>query len=138
MHFRPKNLKEVAQQAPTLEAWGSALAEFLDEVNATRKKGQPKALLELVSEEPPFLRDRFKQGETADAFGAALAEYIAESIFAPSPSWTRKDHRFLSDPWYPHSRIEDHPQLRIFIERDTPQAFRNHNVFIDENSLTRT
>jgi hypothetical protein len=137
MSIRPKSLKEVAQKASTLEAWGLALAEFLDEVNAVRRTGQTVALLDLVRDEPPVLKIRFKQGDTADAFGAALAEYIAQSVFVPAPTWTRKQERFLSHAWFPLRQFAEQPRLRALIERETPKVFREHNVFIDENSLVR-
>ncbi len=77
-------------------------------------------------------------GEQADAFGAAMAEYLAEIGSFPAPIWTRKPERFLSYSWYPLPHIAEHPQLRAFVEARTPRAFREHNVFIDENSLVRT
>ncbi|MSU49902.1 MAG: hypothetical protein EXS37_12595 [Opitutus sp.] len=138
MHFRPKSLKEVAEQALNLEAWGLALAEFMDEVNATRKQGRGQALFDLIREEPPIVRFRFEGGDAADAFGAALAEYLAQSVSIPPPPWTRKAERFLADAWFPLPHISEHPRLRELIERLTPQPFREHNVFIDENSLART
>jgi hypothetical protein len=138
MHFRPKSLKEVAEQAFNLEAWGFALAEFMDEVNATRKLGQGRALFDLIRDEPPLVRSRFEGGEAADAFGAAFAEYVAQSVSSPPPPWTRKTERFLAKAWFPLPHISEHPRLRELIERLTPQPFREHNVFIDENSLVRT
>lgn len=138
MPFRPKNLKEVARQASTLEAWGSALAEFLDEVSAIQKAGNRWHLQSLVVEEPSVLRQRFQSGDQADAFAAALAEYLAEIGSFPVPIWTRKPDRFLSYSWYPLPHIAEHPQLRALIEARTPRAFRDHNIFIDENSLVRT
>ena len=137
MPFRPKSLKEVSQHASSLEAWGFALAEFLDEVNARRKVGDRQELGSLVSDEPSVLRQLFQAGDTADAFAAALAEYLAESVPFPAPTWTRKPDRFLSHAWYPLPNMADHPQLRALIEAQTPRSFREHNIFIDENSLVR-
>jgi hypothetical protein len=137
MPTRPKSLKEVAQKASSLEAWSLALSDFLDEVTAVRRAGQIQALLDLVRDEPPFLKTRFADGETADAFSAALAEYIAQSASNSAPAWTRKPERFLGHPWFPLPQIADHPRLRAIIENETPAAFREHNVFIDENSLVR-
>lgn len=137
MPIRPKSLRAVAQKASTLEAWGFGLAEFLDEVTAVRRTGPSSSLFDLIKEEPPVLSVRFAQGETADAFGAALAEYLAQAAEVPSPAWTRQRERFLSHAWFPLRQIADQPHLRSVIERETPPAFREHNVFIDENSLIR-
>jgi hypothetical protein len=138
MHFRPKNLSGVSQKASTLEAWGLSLAEFLDEVHTVRVKEGSGALLELIREEPPLLKLRFEQGETADAFAAALAEHLANEAGIPPPAWTSKRERYLPKAWFPISQIAEQPYLRSLVERDTPKSFRNHNVFIDENSLART
>jgi hypothetical protein len=137
MPIRLKSLKEVAEKASTLEAWGFGLAELLDEVNAVRRAGRALSLFDLVREEPPVLRVRFAGGETADAFGAALAEYLSEEAAVPAPGWTRQRERFLSQAWFPLRQNADLPHLRSLIERETPPAFRAHNVFIDENSLVR-
>lgn len=137
MPIRPKSLKELAEKASTLEAWGFGLAEFLDEVNAVRRAGRSASLFDLVREEPPVLRTRFAEGETADAFGAALAEYLADAAAVSAPGWTRQRERFLSHAWFPLPQFADLPHLRSLIERETPPAFRAHNVFIDENSLVR-
>jgi hypothetical protein len=137
MPIRPRNLKEVAENASNLEAWSSALAEFLDETNA-RREGSPEELLALILEEPPVLRAKFLGGETADAFGAALAEYLADKFATKSPDWTRKSDRFLKGPWFPVASASAESRLRSLIEKGTPRAFREHNVFIDERSLRRT
>jgi hypothetical protein len=137
MPFRPKSLREVAQEASTLEAWGSGLAEFLDEVNAIRLRDGSSALLDLVKDEPPALKLRFEQGETADAFAAALAEHLAHEATVPAPAWTSKQERYLTKAWFPLSQIAELPNLRSLVESSTPQSFRNHNIFVDENSLVR-
>lgn len=138
MPFRPKTLKEVAQQASTIEAWGSALAEFLDEVNRARKQNDRQSLWTAISDEPPILRSQFQSGDAADAFSAALAEYLAETLSLSRPTWTQNADRYLDHAWYPLANISEHPRLRVLIEAKTPQPFRDRNVFIDENSLART
>jgi hypothetical protein len=138
MLTRPSSLKEIAETAPTLEAWGFALAEFLDGAHAVRRSGQAADVIALVRDEPPLLRLRFAEGETADAFGAALAEYLAESAARPAPAWTARPERFLREAWFPLRQIAGQPRLRALIERETPRSFREHNVFIDEPSLART
>jgi len=90
MPFRPKSLREVAERASSLEAWGGA-----------------------------------------------LAEYLAASCAFPAPVWTRGAGRFLPDPWWPLPRIAEHPHLREWIAARTPAVFREHNIYIDENSLVR-
>jgi hypothetical protein len=138
MPTRPASLKEIAEAAPTLEAWGFALAELLDDARAARRAGRAAGVIALVRDEPPLLRFKFSEGETADAFGAALAEYLAEDVALPAPAWTAGAERYLREAWFPLRQIAVQPQLRALIERETPRSFREHNVFIDERSLTRT
>lgn len=137
MPFRPKTLSDVAAEASNLEAWGSGLAEFLDEVNVWRKAGDREQLAAAVHDEPPILRSRFDCGSAADAFGAALAEYLAQSAAFVAPAWTRQPERFLPQAWFPLPHIATHPRLQALLEAQTPEAFRRHNIFIDENSLVR-
>lgn len=137
MPFRPKTLAEVAARAASLPDWGAGLAEFLDETNAWRKSGDHARLAAAVYDEPALLRSRFDSGSAADAFGAALAEYLAELTAIVAPAWTRNPERFLEHPWYPLPHIAAHPRLQALLEAQTPEPFRRHNIFIDENSLVR-
>lgn len=137
MHFRPKTLEELARQALSLEAWGSGLAEFLDEVDAWRRAAATERIVSAIQEEPSLLRSRFVAGDAADAFGAALAEFLAQTCGFRPPAWTRRRERFLAHPWFPLPHMGGHPRLRALLEAQTPEAFRRHNIFIDENSLVR-
>jgi hypothetical protein len=129
---RPKSLHEVAERATSLEAWGAALSDFLDEINFRR--AADISLGPCVQPVPKLLRAKFSGGEIADAFSAAVAEYFAtESLGGTAPAWTRQPERFLDIPWYP----DDSPQIRAYLDRVAPREFREHGVFIDIDSLAR-
>ena len=129
---RPESLSEIAEHADSIEAWGLALGDLLDEIGFRRQRGLPIA--SCLHAPPPLLRGKFAQGELADAFAAALAEQFAEEHGQePAPAWTRERERFLTTPWF----ADESPKLREYLRVTTPSAFREHGVYIDAISLTR-
>ena len=129
---RPESLSEIAEHADSIEAWGLALGNFLDEVGFRRRQKQP--IVSCLQVAPPLLREKFAQGELADAFAAALAEQLAaEHWQEPAPAWTRERERFLVSPWF----ADDSPKLREYLRAATPAEFREHGIYIDAISLSR-
>jgi hypothetical protein len=129
---RPESLHEIAERADSIEAWGLALGDLLDEIGFRR--GRSAAIASCLETEPPLLRGKFAQGEVADAFAAALAEYLsAEHLRENAPAWTRGRERFLAPPWF----ADDSPKLRDYLLTSAPPTFRDHGVFIDAISLSR-
>ena len=129
---RPESLREIAERADSIEAWGLALGDLLDEISFRR--GHSTAIASCLKAEPPLLRGKFTQGEVADAFAAALAEHFAAEYLPENPpTWTRGRERFLASPWF----ADDSPKLRDYLLKNAPPAFRDHGVFIDLISLSR-
>ena len=129
---RPESLSELAEHADSIEAWGLALGDFLDETAYRRQRGLPIA--SCLQAAPPLLRERFPQGELADAFAAALATQLAaDHLQASPPAWTQARERFLASPWY----ADDSPKLREYLRTSTPAAFQKHGIYIDAISLSR-
>ena len=129
---RPESLREIAERADSIEAWGLALGDLLDEIGFRR--GSSVAIASCLKAEPPLLCGKFARGEVADAFAAALAEYLAaEHLRGNVPAWTRGRERFLASPWF----ADDSPKLRDYLLTSAPPAFRDHGVFIDAISLSR-
>jgi hypothetical protein len=71
------------------------------------------------------LAQRFPQGEIADAFLAAQVEFFCRRANVRPPRWTRDPRYVLDQPWFstPGRRLRAHLIL------DTPDEFRNRNVF---------
>jgi hypothetical protein len=129
---RPKNLGDVADRAVSLDSWGLALSDLLDEI-ACRRENRIE-IESCVRTPPPLLRGKFQDGDIADAFAAALAEYVtSEQIGVPPPSWVSEPERFLIEPWYP----DESPRIREYLAKAAPRAFRVHGIFIDLDSLVR-
>ncbi|MBI5768311.1 MAG: hypothetical protein HZA93_10985 [Verrucomicrobia bacterium] len=129
---RPESLREVAERADSIEAWGLALGDFLDEIRYRRQHDLPIADCWRIA--PSLLREKFPQGDVADAFAAALAERLAvENSNDAPPAWTQAQDRFLTTPWF----ADDSPKVREYLHSATPGEFRKHGVFIDTISLSR-
>ena len=128
---RPKSLCEIAERADSIEAWGLALGDLLDEISFCR--GRSVVIASCLQAEPPLLRGKFAR-EVADAFAAAVAEYLAaEHLRENAPTWTRGRERFLAPPRF----ADDSPKLRDYLLTSAPLPFRDHGVFIDAISLSR-
>ena len=123
---RTESLREIAEHADSIEVWGLALGDLLDEISFRR--GHGRLIASCFQAPPPVLRGKFLQGELADAFGAALAEHLAaEDARQPAPAWTRERARFLATPWF----ADDSPKLREYLRTATPAAFQAHGIFIE-------
>jgi hypothetical protein len=112
------------------EAFGYALRNFLDGFYAA-----PKPIRNtLLDEEPPELRSSLHDGGVADAYLAALANHLAGQFEIPRPKWARaKNKRFPEKPWFAMKA----PEARIWLLTQSPAAFRERNLFISEDALTR-
>jgi hypothetical protein len=74
---------------------------------------------------PPRLASNFDQGEVADAFLAAQVEWLCNRAGIRPPRWSRDPQYVLDQPWFslPGRRLRAHLLL------DTPDEFRNRNIF---------
>jgi hypothetical protein len=124
--MRPGSIAEVARRATTQRELAYALPEFLDEFAA-----RPE--LERLTEEPELLRDRFVVGDVADAYLAAVAVSLARAIRAAPPPWAWQQRRKLRLPWFAHPGAA----LRATLLRESPAAFRERNLFVSANALSR-
>ncbi|MFU8892399.1 MAG: hypothetical protein ACNA8L_02115 [Luteolibacter sp.] len=103
-----------------------AIANFLD-----RFKNDPT--LEMVSEEPPTLRDLLDDNGLADAYAAAAAAHLCQLHGIPFPSWVDKKSRRMNRPWF---AAKSH-NLRMILLQESPTAFRIRNLFVSANALSR-
>lgn len=103
-----------------------AIANFLD-----RFKNDPT--LEMVSEEPPTLRDLLDDNGLADAYAAAVAAHLCQLHGIPFPSWVDKKSRRMNTPWF----AANTHNLRMILLQESPAAFRVRNLFVSANALHR-
>jgi hypothetical protein len=125
--MRPKTLAEVAQMALDGDSFDRCLANFLDEFYAAPNA---KALANI----PPLLAPRLaEKGHVQDAYLAATAEELARVHELPVPPWTAAEARKLHRPWF----ASPLSALRAVLLLESPAAFRERNLFVSEDALTR-
>jgi hypothetical protein len=133
MTARPSTLREIAEQADSLTAFGQL---FRDWLHTLRGHSSRPTLALATREEPPLLASRFTQGDVADAWLAAYAELIAQKIQHPAPAWTHSPARTLAEPWFA-SPDASQPR-RLAALRDSPPPFKNRNLFTESVDLPLT
>ena len=119
---RPRTVRAIARRAQSLAQFGLSLRDWFHEI---RRISTRRQLLAAVQVRPRRLADRFDQGRLADAFLAAQVEWLCHRAGVPPPRWTRDPCYVLDEPWFsiPGRRLRTHLLL------DTPDEFRNRNVF---------
>ena len=123
---RPQSLAEVARVGDDVEAFSFALRNFLDEFYAN-----PEA--RRIEEEPRFLVSTLNDEGLADAYLGGVAEHLALRQRIPVPAWTRTARRRLGKPWF---SMNSHGG-RMFLLVESPAAFRERNIFISADALSR-
>lgn len=123
---RPGSLVEVAARADTPRAFWYALSEFLDQFGLERRAA-------MVSGEPSHLAGRYDDGDVADAYLAAVAVSLSREVGVPPPSWVWAESRKLRRPWFAHPGAA----LRATLLAESPASFRERNLFVSANALSR-
>lgn len=123
---RPKTLAEVAAISHNAETLEFAIPEFLDEFYA-------EPLAERLAEEPRFLATLLRDEGLADAYLAGIAEHLSRLYALSPPIWVFGPGRISAKPWF---AMKSHGgKMCMLIE--SPPAFRERNIFISANALTR-
>ncbi len=125
-HNRPASIAEIERWSTTTHEFWFNVRDFLDEF---RRLKQPA----MLDEEPARLAGRLDVGEVADAYLAAVAVSLAREIQVVPPRWALQDSRKLRRPWFAHSGW----RLRATLIAESPAPFRERNLFVSENALSR-
>ena len=126
---RPHSLAEVVEGSETAAEIGDNLEDFLDHLNLLVKQRTPRRkLAEVIRREPPGTGVAVQ-----DAYLAAVAAHLAAKLRLPAPRWADKPGRRLKRPWF---ALPD-AWARAWLLRDSPAAFRERNLFTEENPLRR-
>ena len=123
---RPSSLAEVAAWSRARRDFWNHLADFLDQFYLERR-------LDMLQEEPARLAGKIDDGDVADAYLAATAVSLARSLAMVPPSWARSPDRKLRRPWFASAG----PAIRATLLLESPAPFRERNLFVSENALTR-
>ena len=123
---RPASLAEVAQLTSDRPSFHLHVADFIDEFRRMKRSS-------MLVEEPRLLRDAYEGGDIADAYLAAVAVTLAREIGAAPPGWTWDESRKLRRPWFAWPG----PSLRATLLAESPAPFRERNLFVSANALSR-
>lgn len=123
---RPRSLAEVARGSDSRESFSRHLADFLDQFYLDRRA-------EMLAEEPMLLRTAIDDGAVADAYLAATAVALARLIKSAPPAWAWSEIRKLRSPWFA-SRGR---AVRATLLAESPAPFRERNLFVSSNALSR-
>lgn len=123
---RPTSLGEVAARSTDPVAFHLHLGDFLDEFRRVRRAA-------MLAEEPRRLSCHYAGGDVADAYLAAVAVSLAREIQAAPPTWAWDESRKLRRPWFAWPG----PALRATLLAESPAPFRERNLFVSANALSR-
>jgi hypothetical protein len=123
---RPGSLVEVAGLSNSARDFAYAVSEFLDQFRLELRA-------EMLEEEPARLAGRYPAGEVADAYLAAVAVSLAREISRLPPTWAQHESRKLRRPWFAHPG----PSIRATLLAESPAPFRERNLFVSANALSR-
>lgn len=123
---RPGSLVEVAELAAAGVPLQHVLGDFLDQFAIERRA-------DMVVEEPARLDGRIRDGDVVDAYLAAVAVSLARSLAAVPPRWVWRPERTLRRPWFAHPGAA----LRATLILESPAPFRERNLFVSANVLSR-
>jgi len=87
----------------------------------------------MLADEPRHLTPIYEGGDVADAYLAAVAVCLAREIQAPPPAWAWDERRKLRRPWFAWPG----PALRATLLAESPAPFRERNLFVSANALSR-
>ena len=123
---RPASLADVAARAEDARAFAYAVSEFLDQFRLERRA-------DMLSVEPARLAARYHDGDVSDAYLAAVAVSLARETGVPPPAWAWQESRQLRRPWFAHPGAA----LRATLLAESPAPFRERNLFVSANALSR-
>ena len=117
---RIASLQEVAQRTNKGHQFGHCLADFLDGF-------YPSPREEAIHDEPEKISSYY------DSYLAAVADDCCRRYHWLLPPWCIKQERFLKEPFF---AAKTHA-LRMLYLMDSPAAFRERNIFVSDNALSR-
>jgi hypothetical protein len=103
-----------------------ALRDFLDGFYADVE-------LQKLSEEPQRISALLDDNGFADAYLAAVCDHLCRRYALPKPDWIFAPGRILQRP---HFAAKTHG-LRMVLLQESPPAFRERNIFVSANALSR-
>jgi len=123
---RISRLSDVAEMARQEGNLSFPLRDFLDGFYTD-------PACEKLSDEPGLLARVLADDGFADAYLAAVCDHLCRQYKFPRPAWTKTPARILRKP---HFAARTHG-LRMILLQESPPAFRERNIFVSANTLSR-
>jgi hypothetical protein len=123
---RIASLAEVARIALQEGSLSFALRDFLDGFYADVN-------IQKLSEEPQHISAALDDNGFADAYLAAVCDHLCRLYALSKPDWIFAPDRILQRP---HFAAKSHG-LRMVLLQESPPAFRERNIFVSANALSR-
>ena len=123
---RVASLAEVAEIALQEGSLSFALRDFLDGFYADTD-------LQKLSEEPQRISAALDDNGFADAYLAAVCDHLCRRYALHKPDWIFAPGRIIQSP---HFAAKTHG-LRMVLLQESPPAFRERNIFVSANALSR-
>jgi hypothetical protein len=123
---RVASLAEVARLAAQAGSLSFPLRDFLDGF-------QTEPGLAKLTEEPQKLAAFLRDDGLADAYLAAVCDHLCRRHRLVPPAWIFDPTRILR---MPHFAAKTHG-LRMILLQESPTAFRERNIFVSANALSR-
>jgi hypothetical protein len=123
---RPASLAVVAEWTADRRTFHLNVADFVDELQRSPAE-------ERLAEEPRRLAGIYDDGDIADAYLAAVAVSVARETRERPPTWAWAEDRKLRRPWFAWPG----PALRATLLAESPAPFRERNLFVSANVLSR-
>ncbi len=120
------SLREVAETACLEGSLSHALRDFLDGFHAM-------PLEEKLRDEPMMLAEVLKDHGVADAYLAAVCDHLCRQYRFSRPEWVKSPLRVLEKPYF---AAKTHG-LRMIYLQESPTAFKQRNLFVSANTLSR-
>jgi hypothetical protein len=123
---RPQTLSEAVAWSDEAEKFSFNIRDFLDEFYADPRSAR-------MIDEPPVRSEILSDKGLADAYVAAIAEHLSRQYGFSPPPWAMSSSRRLRDPWF---AMNSHGG-RMFLLIESPPAFRERNIFVSADALSR-
>ncbi len=120
------NISRVADAVLEGASFSMELADWLDDFYYRSDANS-------LAEPPALLVDKHKDGNVLDAYLAATASHLSKRHGWPIPEWVWEKERIANPPWF----ADKHDFLRATLLLESPSSFRERNLFVSANALSR-
>ena len=120
-------LKQSVDQITERYTYSLMIGNFLDSFYSKYNTDENRK--RVIQEKPTF------KDESMGAYMAAMVELLCEWYNFECPAWIFKEVYYLTEPWYPGGIKGE--ELRALLREESPRPFKERNLFVSDNAITR-